>query len=97
MSVWDTIQARRDEILAIADRHGLANVRVYGSVARGEETANSDVDFLINVVAPEKSTWSYIGFMTDVEELLQCEVDVVPETQLHPLLRDEIISHAKPL
>ena len=96
----DTIQTllreRRDEILSSAYRHGARNVRVFGSVARGDSGTNSDIDLLVD--ASEKtSPWFPAGLVEELERLLDRPVDVVTEQSLHWLLRRRILKEAKPL
>ncbi|MBD2148787.1 nucleotidyltransferase family protein [Pseudanabaena sp. FACHB-1277] len=85
------LQERRDEILEIALKHGAFNVRVFGSVARSEETENSDVDFLINYDINKISSWFPVGLIHDLEDLLGRKVDVVTETGLKERIRDRVL------
>lgn len=85
------LQERREEILEIAAKHGAFNVRVFGSVARGEETENSDVDFLINYDINKISSWFPVGLIHDLEDLLGHKVDVVTETGLKERIRDRVL------
>ncbi len=89
----ETIHQRRDEIRRIAAEHGAINVRVFGSVARGEETSDSDLDLLIDV-GPKTSSWFPAGLILDLEKLLGCRVEVVTEKSLNPLLRDQVLREA---
>ena len=82
------LQERREEILEIAAKHGAFNVRVFGSVARGEETENSDIDFLINYNINKISSWFPVGLIHDLEDLLGRKVDVVTETGLKERIRE---------
>ena len=95
-----TIQAllreRRDEILSSAYRHGARNVRVFGSAARGDSRANSDIDLLVDT-SDETSPWFPAGLVEELERLLGRHVDVVTEQGLHRLLRRRILKEAKPL
>lgn len=96
MSIEYLVRQKRNEILRIAERHGAYNVRVFGSVARGEAGPDSDVDLLID--AGEKVTpWFPGGLVYDLEELLGRRVDVVTERALHPELRQYVLREAKPL
>jgi predicted nucleotidyltransferase len=96
MSIEYVVRQKRAEILRIAERHGAYNVRVFGSVARGEAGPDSDVDLLID--AGEKvSPWFPGGLVYDLEELLGRRVDVVTERALHPELRQYVLREAKPL
>jgi predicted nucleotidyltransferase len=85
------LQERREEILEIASKHGAFNVRVFGSVARGEETENSDIDFLINYDINKISSWFPVGLIRDLEGLLGRKVDVVTETGLKERIRDRVL------
>ncbi len=96
MTVSEVVKARRDEILRIAERHGARNIRVFGSVARGDAGLGSDLDLLVDV-APVHSSWFPAGLIVDLEDLLGCEVDIVTEAALHEYVRDEVLGEAKPL
>jgi hypothetical protein len=96
MNSLDTLRARRDEILRIAMRHGAQNVRVFGSVARGDATADSDVDLLVST-SDSTSPWFPAGLVLDLETLLGCRVHVVAEEGLYWLLRRRILREALPL
>ena len=88
------IQDKREDILKIATKHGAFNVRVFGSVARGEETENSDIDFLIDYDLAKTSPWFPGGLLVDLEDLLGCKVDVVTEKSLHHLIKQRILKEA---
>ena len=90
------IEQHRVEILEIAKRRGLRNVRVFGSMARGDANDNSDVDLLVTL-PPERTGLALGGLLMDVQELLHRRVDVVTENSLHPLLRDRVLQEAQPL
>lgn len=96
MATFDLLLAQRDTILAIAASHGAEAVRVFGSVARGEDKDESDVDFLV-CMQPDRSLFDLIGFKQDMEALLHRPADVVTERGLHPLIRERIMQEAKPL
>lgn len=96
MNVTELLTEKRDEILAIAERHGARNVRVFGSAARGHATDDSDIDLLVST-APETSPWFPAGFVAELEALLGRDVDVVTEQGLYWLLRRRILKEAKPL
>jgi uncharacterized protein len=94
--VLDTVQllrTKRDEIHKIAGKHGARNVRVFGSVARGDARPESDVDFLVDV-GHTTSSWFPAGLILDLEELLGKRVEVVTEQGLDPLLRDRVLREA---
>lgn len=84
---------RRAEILSIAVRYGAGNVRVFGSVARGEESLRSDLDLLVNF-EPGRSLLDLIGLAQELEQMLGHKVDVVSEEGLSPYLRDRILDEA---
>jgi uncharacterized protein len=92
----DLVREKRDEILRIAREHGAGNVRVFGSVARGESGADSDLDLLIDVVGPTTS-WFPAGLIIDLEDLLGRRVDVVEARALHRRIRDRVLAEARPL
>lgn len=91
-----TIEGRRDEILQIAATHGARNVRVFGSVARGEDRSDSDVDLLVEM-ADDRSLLDLVGLEQDLEELLGRHVDVLTDAAIHPALRPRIIAEARAL
>jgi uncharacterized protein len=90
------LQEKREEILRIAAQHGVRNIRVFGSVARGEATESSDLDLLIEA-GPNRTPWFPGGLIADLEELLGCRVDVVTEKSLHWYIRDRVVNEAKTL
>ena len=96
ISVYQRLQARREDIMSIAASHGARNIRVFGSVSRGEETGQSDVDFLVDF-DPGRSLLDHVALIQDLERLLQCRVDVVTEPGLHWYIRDRITKEAIPL
>ena len=83
-------------VLRIAARHGVRNIRVFGSAARGDDRG-SDIDLLIET-GPHRTPWySPAVCIADLEELLGCRVDVVTEKALHWYLRDRVLQEARPL
>jgi predicted nucleotidyltransferase len=87
------LRARRDEILRIAAQYGASNVRVFGSVARGEASPDSDVDFLVTFTR-RVSLFDRAGLWLDLQALLNCRVDVVDDQAVKPALRSAILSDA---
>jgi predicted nucleotidyltransferase len=83
------------EILAIAETCHAENVRVFGSVARNEATADSDIDFLVHM--QPGSGFSLGGLQWRLEALLKQKVDIVPDTSIHHSIREKILSEAVPL
>lgn len=96
MKVDELIKARREEILEIARKHGAYNVRVFGSVARGEASDKSDLDVLVEV-GPVHSAWFPAGLVADLEDLLGIPVDVVTEDGLHWFVKEKVLEEARPL
>lgn len=96
MDINELIKAKRDEILRIAAKHGARNVRIFGSVARGEADEQSDVDFLVDM-EPGRSLFDLAGLYVDLEELLGRKVDVVTTRGISPYLKDRILAEARPL
>lgn len=91
----DDLRARRNEILAIAARRGAHNIRVFGSVARGEARPDSDIDFLVEM-DPNRSALDLAGLGGDLEDVLGHEVDVVEIWEPSPAAR-RILLEAVPL
>jgi len=96
MTVQDLLKEKREEILRIADAHGARNVRVFGSVVRGEADDTSDVDFLVEM-EPDRSLLDVGALLNDLRGLLGRRVDVVSEKGLYWLLRRRILKEARPL
>jgi predicted nucleotidyltransferase len=96
MDTRTILQTHRDDILSVAARHGARNVRVFGSVARGEARPDSDVDILVDM-EPGHSLFDLGGLLYDLQTLLGVEVDVVTEKGLRPRIRAQVIREAVPL
>ncbi len=96
MVALNDILRQRDEILRIAASLGASNVRVFGSVARGDADLASDVDFLVDM-EPGRSLLDLGGLLMDLRRLLRRDVDVVTETSLRERIRDTVIAEAVPL
>lgn len=96
MDLADALQKRRDEILRVAIGHGARNVRVFGSVARGEAGPESDVDLLVDM-EPGRSLLDLGGLLMDLQELLGCPVDVVTPGGLRERIRERVLQEATPL
>ena len=92
----EQVYEKRDEILRIAAAHGVRNIRIFGSVARGDADAESDIDLLVEV-GPTTSSWFPAGLILDLEELLGRPVEVVTERGLSPYLRERVLRDAVPL
>ena len=96
MSVADQLRGKREQVLRLAAKHGAGNVFFFGSVARGEETAGSDVDLLVDVVG-EPTAWFPGGLVADLEDLLGRQVQVIVRRSLSPLIRESVPRDASPL
>ncbi len=96
MTIDKLLQAKRQEILDIGARYGAQRMRIFGSVARGEITPDSDVDILVDL-APDRSLFDLGGLLVELQELLGCKVDVVTEKGLRPRIRDRVLREAIPL
>ena len=90
------IESHREQLLSLARRRGVTSVRVFGSMARGGERDDSDVDLLVTL-APGTSALALGGLLLDAQELLGRRVDVVTVASLHPALRDRVLADAVPL
>ncbi|MBW4419091.1 MAG: nucleotidyltransferase family protein [Myxacorys californica WJT36-NPBG1] len=93
MGIDELLADKREEILAIAAQHGAYNVRVFGSVARGEARADSDVDFLVEI-EESRSLLDRIALIQDLQDLLGRKVDVAKIQNLHRLIRDRVLEEA---
>lgn len=96
MSIRQLLRSKRTKILQIAARHGARNVRVCGSVARGEARRNSDVDFLVEM-DQGRSLLDHAALILDLEHLLKCPVDVASERGLRASVRKQVLKDAIPL
>lgn len=92
----ETLLNQRDKILQIASRHGASNLHIFGSVARQENTPNSDIDFLVDLDA-QCTLLDQIALIQDLEEFLGCSVDVVEFDCLHEAIRHRVLQEAIPL
>jgi predicted nucleotidyltransferase len=93
----DTLQReKRSEILRLAELHGCRNVRVFGSVATGESNPGSDVDFLVEL-EKGRGLLDLGGLLTDLQNLLGVEVNVVESSCIHPYVRDRVLAEARSL
>lgn len=90
------LQQNRDRVLETTARYGAYNVRVFGSVARGEATASSDIDFLVSM-EPGRSLMDLGGLLYELQNLLGVNVDVVTEKGLRARIREKVLREAIPL
>lgn len=93
MGIEEILAARRGEVLRIAREHGVVRVRVFGSVARGDATADSDIDLLIDVRGPTPP-WFPGGLVAELESLLGRRVDVVEPDALGDDVRERVLQEA---
>lgn len=93
MGIDELLKEKREEILAIAAKHGAYNIRVFGSVARGEATDKSDVDFLVEI-EQGRTLLDQISLIQSLEDLLGRKVDVAEPDNLHRLIKDRVLKEA---
>ncbi len=96
MPLRDELHRRRDVPLAIARRHGVSNLRLFGSVIRGEERPDSDIDLLVDM-AEDRGFGDYLAVVEELEAALARRVEVVIERSLSPHFRPYIEAEAQPL
>jgi hypothetical protein len=96
MDARTLLQTRRKEILETALRNGAVNVRVFGSVARGDDRPGSDIDFLVNL-EPGRSLMDLARLLRELSMLLNHPVDVVTEAGLRPRIKSQVLKEARPL
>ena len=96
MTLDELRRSKRDVILRIAATYGASNVRVFGSLARGETSTSRDVDILVDL-DPDRSLMDLGGLLMDLEEVLHLPVDVATEDMLRPKVRERALLDAVPL
>lgn len=96
LGIADIIGAHRSQILQLAAKHGAFNVRVFGSIARGEGTADSDIDLLV-AFKPNYRLWDKIALKQDIENLLGRKVDIVHQDFIREEIAHDILKDAVPL
>ena len=96
MTIEQTLQVHRTNILQLARQYGARNLRLFGSVARHEERPESDIDFLVEM-EQGRTLLDLIGFSQDLESLLHRKVDVLTDDSLSPYLKERIQSESRPL
>lgn len=96
MSLRSLIQEKRENILTIAQEHGAYNIKIFGSVARGEDREDSDIDLLVEMES-DRSLLDRIGLMQDLEDLLGRKVEVANVRGLRDRVRSRILAEAIPL
>ncbi len=90
------LKSHRDDILAAASRHGARSIRVFGSAARGDTGALSDIDFLVDM-KDDATLFDRAALLVELRSLLGCDVDLVTEKGLKPRIREQILREAVPL
>lgn len=93
MSFEELLQTKREDILRTASKYGAYNVRIFGSVARGEADEQSDIDFLVDM-EKGRSLLDLAGLSLDLEDLLGRDVDVITEKGLRERIRDRVLKDA---
>jgi predicted nucleotidyltransferase len=96
MSPEELLKAKRQDILRIAERHGAREVRLFGSVARGQADENSDFDFLVRL-DPGVTLLRHAALVRELESVLGRKVDVISERGLRPRVRERVLQEAIPL
>ena len=96
MDVQVLLKQRRDQVLSTAARYGAYDLRVFGSVARGDANASSDIDLLVKL-EPGRSLMDLGGLLYDLQKLLGVDVDIVTENGLRPRIREQVLREAVPL
>jgi predicted nucleotidyltransferase len=96
MATLDDIRAKRDAILALARKYGIRQVRLFGSVVRGEDRPDSDLDVLVDF-EPKRTLLDLIGFEQDLEELFGRKVEVISARGLNPRIEAQVLREAVPL
>lgn len=93
MFLEELLQAKREDILRTANKYGAYNVRVFGSVARGEADAGSDIDLLVDM-EKGRSLLDLGGLLVDLQDMLGCDVDIVTEQGLRERIRERVLKEA---
>ncbi len=96
MDFNEVFGSKREEVLRIAAQYGARNVRIFGSVARGEADNDSDLDVLVDL-EPGRSLFDLGGLLMELQELVGCRVDVVTERGLRERIRERVLREAVPL
>lgn len=96
MGLRGLLNSKRDEILRIAAAHGASNVRIIGSVARGEADEQSDIDFLVEL-DKDRSLMDHAALLVELEKLLGCKVDVASDDCLRSKVKERVLRDAVPL
>jgi len=96
MALEELLKEKREVILRICAKHGAHNVRVFGSVARGEADEQSDIDLIVEF-DPERSLLDHAALWLELQDLLGCKLDVVSDRGIKPRIRERVLREAIPL
>lgn len=96
MTAAEALKRHRSEVLRLAAAYGATDVRVFGSVARGEADESSDIDLVVRM-SPGRSLFDLGGLLMDLQDLLGRRVDVVTERGLRPRMREQVLREAIPV
>ena len=88
--------AAKEQILSLATSYGARNIRIFGSVARGDSSPSSEIDFLVDL-DPDRTLMDLGGLLTGLQDILNAPVDVATERMLRPRVRDRVLREAVPL
>lgn len=94
--IVESIEANREAIIKAATEHGVTNVRIFGSVARGDARPDSDLDVLVDL-QPGRNLFDLGGFLMDLQDIMGRPVHVVTEGSIHWYIRDRVLKEARPL
>ena len=93
MSLEELLKKNKNRIMKIAQKYGAKNIRVFGSVARHQATASSDIDLLVDM-EPDRSLFDMGGFLSEAQKILGCRVDVFTEKMLRKRIRTTVLKEA---
>lgn len=96
MTVRQLVELKKEDILRLAGEHGAKNVRMFGSVARGEDQSSNDLDLLVEL-DPGRSLLDQVALQQDLSELIGVNVDIVVDGGISPYLKAQILAEAVPL
>ncbi|MBC8277766.1 MAG: nucleotidyltransferase family protein [FCB group bacterium] len=92
----EILKAKRTEVLRIAEKYDVRNLRIFGSIARGEDDEKSDIDLLVEL-PPKFTLLKYAALIRELEEELSCKVDMVSQTAVKPRMKQSVFNEAVPL